>query len=40
MFNFAVALIVSKLTAAPPDHIQHLVENIRVPSGAGAATGH
>jgi cation/acetate symporter len=40
MFNFAVALIVSKLTAAPPEHIQHLVEDIRVPSGAGAATGH
>jgi cation/acetate symporter len=40
MFNFAVALIVSKLTAPPPEHIQHLVEDIRVPSGAGAATGH
>ncbi len=40
MFNFAAALIVSRMTAAPPEHIQHLVENIRVPSGAGAATGH
>ena len=40
MFNFAVALIVSKLTAPPPEHIQHLVEDIRVPHGAGAATGH
>ena len=38
--NFVVALIVSRLTAAPPEHIQHLVEHIRVPSGAGAATGH
>lgn len=31
LLNFAVALIVSRLTAPPPDHIQHLVENIRVP---------
>jgi cation/acetate symporter len=38
--NFAVAIIVSKMTAPPPDHIQHLVEDIRVPAGAGAATGH
>jgi cation/acetate symporter len=40
MVNFAVALIVSRLTAAPPEHIQELVEHIRVPSGAGTATGH
>jgi cation/acetate symporter len=38
--NFSVAIIVSKLTAPPPDHIQHLVEDIRVPKGAGAATEH
>jgi cation/acetate symporter len=38
--NFAVAIIVSKITTPPPDHIQHLVEDIRVPAGAGAATGH
>jgi cation/acetate symporter len=25
---------------APPEHIQHLVEDIRVPKGAGEATGH
>ncbi|MGI9235637.1 MAG: sodium:solute symporter family protein [Woeseiaceae bacterium] len=40
IFNFVVALIVSRLTAAPPEHIQHLVEHIRVPAGAGTATGH
>ncbi len=40
MVNFTVALIVSRLTAAPPEHIQHLVEHIRVPAGAGAASGH
>jgi cation/acetate symporter len=38
--NFAVAITVSKLTSPPPEHIQHLVEDIRVPAGAGAATGH
>jgi cation/acetate symporter len=38
--NFAVAIVVSKMTAPPPDHIQHLVEDIRVPKGAGAATEH
>jgi cation/acetate symporter len=38
--NFLSAYIVSKLTSAPPDHIQHLVEDIRVPKGAGAATEH
>jgi cation/acetate symporter len=31
LLNFAVALIVSQLTAPPPDHIQHMVEHIRVP---------
>jgi cation/acetate symporter len=40
MVNFAVALVVSRLTAPPPEHIQHLVEHIRIPAGAGAATGH
>jgi cation/acetate symporter len=40
LFNFAVALTVSKLTGDPPEHIQALVEDIRVPKGAGTATGH
>ena len=38
--NFIVAFAVSRVTQAPPEHIQHLVEDIRVPRGAGAATGH
>ena len=38
--NFIVAFGVSKVTAEPPEHIQHLVEDIRVPHGSGAATGH
>jgi len=40
LLNFTVAIIVSRLTAEPPEHIQQLVEHIRVPKGAGAATGH
>jgi cation/acetate symporter len=35
--NFTVALVVSRLTAAPPEHIQTLVEDVRVPRGSGAA---
>ncbi|HHB12499.1 MAG TPA: cation acetate symporter [Chromatiales bacterium] len=37
IINFVVAWLVSRVTAAPPEHIQHLVEDIRVPKGAGAA---
>lgn len=31
LFNFVTAFIVSRVTAPPPEHIQHLVEDIRVP---------
>ena len=37
LVNFAVAYGVSKVTAPPPEHIQHIVEDIRVPHGAGEA---
>jgi cation/acetate symporter len=37
--NFAVAYFVSKATPAPPDHIQDLVESVRVPRGAKAVDG-
>jgi cation/acetate symporter len=40
LVNFAVAYFVSKATAAPPKEIQDLVESVRIPRGAGAATGH
>jgi len=40
LLNFVSAWVVSKLTAAPPEHIQHLVEDIRVPRGGGAAVAH
>ena len=38
--NFGVAFAVSSMTAAPPKEIQDLVESVRIPRGAGAATGH
>jgi len=38
--NFAVAFAVSRVTAAPPKHIQELVDYIRSPRGAGAAIDH
>ena len=40
VINFVVAYSVSKVTAPPPDHIQHLVEDIRIPSGASSAQSH
>jgi cation/acetate symporter len=41
ILNFVVAFIVSQATPAPPQEIQDLVEDIRVPKGAGsAASGH
>jgi cation/acetate symporter len=39
LINFAVAYAVSRVTAPPPEHIQALVEDIRVPSGAGGPAG-
>ena len=39
--NFAVAYAVSKMSTPVPQHIQDLVESVRVPKGAGsAAAGH
>ena len=40
LLNFVVAFLVSRATQEVPEHIQHLVEDIRVPKGAGLATGH
>ncbi|MEH8018539.1 cation acetate symporter [Rheinheimera muenzenbergensis] len=40
MINFIVAFAVSSATEQPPQHIQELVESVRYPKGAGAATDH
>ena len=37
LINFALAIVVSRVTAEPPAEVQELVESIRVPRGAGAA---
>ncbi len=36
--NFIVSITISKFTTPPPIEVQQLVDNIRNPSGAGAAT--
>jgi cation/acetate symporter len=40
LLNFAVSLLVSRFTPPPPDEVQELVENIRIPRGAGEARDH
>ncbi|MFK7980671.1 MAG: sodium:solute symporter family protein [Saprospiraceae bacterium] len=40
LFNLVVALIVSNFTPAPPQEVQDLVENIRIPRGATEASAH
>ncbi len=40
VLNFAVATVVSMLTKAPPQAVQTLVGEIRVPRGAGTASAH
>jgi cation/acetate symporter len=40
LLNFVVAYAVSSATQEPPQEVQDLVESIRIPRGAGAATGH
>jgi cation/acetate symporter len=38
--NFVAAIAVSRFTAAPPQPVQDMVESIRIPAGAEAASGH
>ena len=40
LLNLIVSLVVSSLTPPPPAKIQDLVENIRIPRGAGTASAH
>jgi cation/acetate symporter len=40
LFNFIIAAVIFKFAAPPPEHIQHLVEDVRIPRGSGVATGH
>jgi len=38
--NFIISLAVSRMTAAPPEYVQQMVENIRIPKGSGKAVNH
>jgi len=40
VINFAVSIGVMQFTKAPPSEVQEIVENIRIPSGAGEASNH
>jgi len=40
LFNFIVSFIVMRFTKAPPKEVQDIVEDIRIPSGAGEAINH
>jgi cation/acetate symporter len=40
ILNFIVSISVMKFTKSPPEDVQNLVENIRIPSGANEASQH
>lgn len=40
LLNICCALGISKVTSPPPIEVQHLVDNIRIPTGAGTAHQH
>jgi cation/acetate symporter len=40
LLNFAIAMTISRLTAKPPETVQALVDNIRIPGGAKATEDH
>ncbi|MCG8341395.1 MAG: cation acetate symporter [Chlorobiales bacterium] len=40
IINFIVSFIVAKITPAPPEDIQELVDSLRYPKGAGEASMH
>jgi cation/acetate symporter len=39
LVNFGVAFAVDRVTKEPPEHIQALVESVRIPRGAKAVDG-
>jgi len=40
VINFAVTMLISSFTPPPPQEVQDLVDHVRTPRGAGAATDH
>ena len=39
LVNFGVAFLVDRMTPEPPEHIQHMVESVRIPRGAKLVDG-
>ncbi|MEM6895663.1 MAG: sodium:solute symporter family protein [Bacteroidota bacterium] len=40
IINFIISIAISQFTPEPPEEVQEIVENIRIPSGAGDAVEH
>lgn len=40
LVNFILSIVISRLTPPPPENVQQIVEDIRIPSGAGEAQMH
>ncbi len=40
IINFIVSFVVAKITPAPPEDIQEMVDSLRYPKGAGEASAH
>ena len=40
VINMLFTVVISRMTPEPPERIQHLVEDIRIPRGAGNAQAH
>ena len=40
LVNFVVSVVVSRFTPTTPQYVQDIVEDIRIPSGAGEASSH
>lgn len=40
LVNFIVSIVIMQFTPAPPENVQEIVEDIRIPSGAGEAIDH
>jgi cation/acetate symporter len=40
LLNFMFSIIISRFTPGPPEEVQEIVENIRIPGGAGKANIH
>jgi cation/acetate symporter len=40
LVNFILSIVISRFTPPPPENVQQIVEDIRIPSGAGEAQMH